>query len=216
MTALLTPLDLVTFVSVDVETTGLDPRRDKIVEIGAVRVRGGRVVDEFDTLVRIDRTIPATARRVHGISNAMLVGKPSIAEALSQFLTFAGDGALVEHSHEAFDVLFLEAAHGSPLSAPYVNTCALSRRLFPFLPKHSLDECCRRMNIVNRVPHRALGDARATGELLICLLEMAGPRYPHLQDLVAAASVRRSRGEADARPSRRPPGGWHRQTRRRP
>jgi DNA polymerase III epsilon subunit family exonuclease len=213
---LATPLNLVTFVSVDVETTGLDPWRDQIVEIGAVKVRGGAVVEEFATLVRVDRTIPLAARRVHGISNDMLVGKPPVAEALSLFLRFAGDGALVEHSHEAFDVLFLETAHGSPLTAPYINTCALSRRLFPFIPRHSLEECCRRMNITNRSPHRALGDARATAELLICLLATCAPRYPRLQDLVSAASVRRPPGEADARPSRPPSGRWQRRTRRRP
>lgn len=191
MTSLATPLSLVPFVSVDVETTGLDPFQDDIVEIGAVKVQGGKVLEEFSTLVYVEHTIPFTARRVHGISNDMLVGQPRIGEALDMFLHFAGVGALVEHSHMAFDVVFLERAHGSPFAGPYLNTCTLSRRLFPHLPKHSLQECCKRFRIARDEQHRALADARATAQLLLCLLELCSTRYPRLKDLVAVASVDR-------------------------
>lgn len=189
--SLATPLDQVSFISIDVETTGLDPQRDKIVEIGAVKMRGGIILEEFDTLVHIDGTIPLAARRVHKIGNDMLVGKPRIAEAMQQLLDFCGEGAMAEHSFKAFDVAFLEQAHGKPLTESYINTCTLSRRLFPHIRSHSLEECCRRFHITNRQPHRALSDARATSDLLVCLLELSGPRYPRLQDLVAVASVQR-------------------------
>ncbi|HZU13772.1 MAG TPA: 3'-5' exonuclease [Chloroflexota bacterium] len=190
------PLDQVTFVSLDVETTGLDPRRDAIVEIGAVKIVGNRVVDEFDTLVYIDKTIPFEARRIHGINNEMLVGSPRTAEALRLFFDFAGEAALVEHSYKAFDVLFLEQAWGKRIGTPYVNTCMLSRRLFPHMPRHNLDACCRRFGIVNRERaergrHRALADALATGELLLKLLQLCAPRYPRLGDLVNACSIQR-------------------------
>lgn len=196
MIALETPLDRVTFISVDVETTGLDPRRDAIVEIGAVRIEAGRTVDEIETLVYADRTIPLAARRIHGISNEMLVGKPRIAEAMRMLVDFAGDGTLVEHSYKAFDVLFIERAWGAPITAPYVNTCMLSRRLFPHLPRHTLDECCRRFGIVNQARsgqgrHGALSDARATAQLLLKLLELTRTRYPRLGDLVSACSIER-------------------------
>lgn len=196
MSALDTPLSGVTFVSVDVETTGLDPYTDVIVEIGAVKTQGSKRVGEFETLVYADRTIPLAARRVHGISNRMLIGMPRPAEAMRLLLDFAGDGTLVEHSYKAFDVLFLEQAYGRRLNAPYVNTCMLSRRLFPHLPKHSLDECCRRFGITNEGRarhgrHRALTDARATGDLLVRLLELCSPRYPRLGDLVSACAVQR-------------------------
>jgi DNA polymerase III epsilon subunit family exonuclease len=186
-----TPLGAVSFVSVDLETTGLDPARDDIIEIGAVKVLNGAIVDEWDTLVSIKRTIPWDARRVHGISNEMLVGKPAIAEALPRFINFLGDGALVEHSMHAFDVLFLEHAYGSRFESPYLNTCTLSRKLFPFHRKHSLEECCRRHKIRNEQKHRALSDARASAELLICLLEACSTAYPRLEDLIKVASVKR-------------------------
>jgi DNA polymerase III epsilon subunit family exonuclease len=191
MIDLTTPLGQVSFVSVDLETTGLDPLRDSIVEIGAVKVMGGQILDEWDTLVSIQRTIPWEARRVHGISNEMLVGKPAIEDALPLFLKFLEDGALVEHSWQAFDVLFLEHVHGSQFSSPYLNTCTLSRKLFPFHRKHNLDECCRRHNIANERKHRALSDARATAQLLLCLLEACSTTYPRLEDLMKVASVKR-------------------------
>jgi DNA polymerase III epsilon subunit family exonuclease len=183
------PLGLVPFVSVDVETTGFDPRRDEIVEIGAVKVESGKPVGEFQTLVLIDRTIPFGARQVHGITNEMLVGQPRIQEAMAKFLAFAAGCVLVEHSDKAFDVAFLEHANGGVLDFPYINTCTLSRRLFPFIPKHSLGACCRRHGIVVDGAHRALGDARATARLLVCLLEICEARYPRLQDLVSVAAV---------------------------
>lgn len=191
MISLETPLRLVPFVSVDVETTGLDPQNDHIVEVGAVKVRDGEIVEELSSLVSIDRTIPFEARRVHGITNEMLVGQPRIDLVLADLLEFAADGALVEHSFRAFDVAFLERAHGTRFDAPYLNTCTLSRRLFPFHRRHSLEECCRRHGIVNEGPHRALTDARATAKLLIYLLSVCSVRYPRLSDLAAAASVER-------------------------
>jgi DNA polymerase III epsilon subunit family exonuclease len=186
-----TPLSLVPFVAVDVETTGLDPSSDHIVEIGAVRVENGRLTDEWETLVWIDRTIPLTARQVHGISNDMLVGRPRIGEALTMLREFAGDGPLIEHSHKAFDIAFLENSLGSAWSAPCLNTCTLSRRLFPHMRKHSLEECCKRFRIDNPGHHRALSDARATAGLFLKLLELCSPRYPRLADLAAVASVER-------------------------
>jgi DNA polymerase III epsilon subunit family exonuclease len=191
MIALSTPLEQVSFISVDVETTGLDPRRDAIIEIGAVKVRGGAIVGEFDTLVSIDRAIPPDAQRVHHITLEMLAGAPRIGEALPLLWSFAGDGTLVEHSSRAFDVAFLEHANGSPLAVPFVNTCTLSRRLFPFHRSHSLEQCCKRFAIANQQKHRALSDARATAHLLIKMLEVCSKRYPRLQDLVEVASVQR-------------------------
>jgi DNA polymerase-3 subunit epsilon len=191
MTAPSTPLDLVSFVSVDVETTGLDPLRDAIVEIGAVKVRGGKIVEEFETLVAIDRPIPYDAWRVHRISPDMLVGKPPIGHALPMLMSFVGDGVPVEHSYKAFDVAFLEAARGGVLAPICLNTCTLSRKLFPFHRKHSLGECCKRHQIKNANAHRALGDARATAQLLLCFLEVCSARYPRLRDLAKVASVER-------------------------
>jgi len=191
MPALHTPIHEIPFVSVDVETTGLDPRLDQIIEIGAVKVINGQTIGEWDTLVSIDQRIPMSAHRVHGITDAMLAGKPTVQDAIRSLLVFAGDGTLVEHSHRAFDIAFLETAHGEPLPIPCLNTCTLSRKLFPFHRSHSLAECCRRYSIDNQNAHRALNDARATAQLLQHLLQACSARYPHFGDLLAVASVQR-------------------------
>ncbi|MGH2443469.1 MAG: 3'-5' exonuclease [Chloroflexota bacterium] len=186
---LTTPIEQVSFVAIDVETTGLDPIRDKIVEIGAVRVTGGRMVEEFETLVGIKRSMPPYAERVHRITNEMLLGKPPIEEALGMLTAFLGDCMPVEHCHESFDMAFLAYAHGKPLAPVIINTYALSRSLFPFLPSHSLQTCCKMHRITNRTPHRALSDARATAQLLICLTGICAKRYPRLGDLMKVAAA---------------------------
>jgi DNA polymerase III epsilon subunit family exonuclease len=185
------PLGLVPFVVVDLETTGFNPRSDAIVEIGAVKVQDGKLVAEFDTLVHTNHAIPFGARSVHGITNEMLVGKPPLHAAMKQFMDFAANCVLVEHSDKAFDVAFLEWANERPLDMPYINTCTLSRKIFPFIPRHGLADCCRRHGIVNDDAHRALSDARASAQLLVCLLEICGSRYPRLKDLVNVAGVAR-------------------------
>lgn len=191
MTSLATPVQQVSFVIVDVETTGLDPRRDQIVEIGAAQVLGGQVVRTMDTLVSIGRAIPEEAQRIHKISNDMLIGQPPIVQAMAMLMAFIGEGVPVEHSHKSFDAGFLEHAHGKPLASTYLNTCTLSRRLFPLYRSHSLQECCRRHNIERQQQHRALGDALVTAQLLICLLEVGAARYPRLEDLAKIASIER-------------------------
>ncbi|HZS95104.1 MAG TPA: 3'-5' exonuclease [Chloroflexota bacterium] len=194
------PLSRVTFVAVDVETTGLDAERDDIVEIGAVKIREGEIAETFSTLVAIDRTIPFTASRIHGINNSMLVGQPRIGEALQLLFYFAEDGAFVEHSWKAFDIAFLERVHG-PLGRPALNTCTLSRHLFPHMRSHSLESCCKRYGIANAQAHRALPDARATAEVLQYLLKLCGPRYPRLSDLLRVCAVERPRSENLSRPA---------------
>ncbi|MGH2448021.1 MAG: 3'-5' exonuclease [Chloroflexota bacterium] len=185
------PVNLVTFVAVDIETTGLDHHRDEIVEIGAAMVRGGRVVDDLSTLVYVDRTIPFQASRVSGIRNDMLVGAPRIEAAMAMLLGFCADGVMAEHSYKAFDVNFLERAYGARFDH-FVNTCTLSRLLFPNIRKHSLEECCRRYHVTNQNQHRAAADARATAEVLIYLLKVGGSRFPRLSDLLRIAAVERN------------------------
>lgn len=198
------PLSHVSFAAVDVETTGLDAAGDHIVEIAAQRIEGLRLTTCWSTLVTTDRNIPWGAQRVHGISNAMLVGQPSIETALKSFLDFVGDAVLVEHSHGAFDVLFIEATLGTRMGCHYVNTCTLSRIVDPLQSHHSLEACCRRHAIVNPKAHRAAADAEATARLLLALLARAGPRYTCLHDLLAVASIDRAVGR---RPRRSHPNG---------
>src|SRR5262249_49885594 len=124
------------FVVVDLECGGGVAGRESIIEIGAVRVQGGRIGDTFTTLVDPGRPIAPFVARLTGITDAMIAAAPPIAEALPRFLAFAGDAVLVAHN-AAFDVGQLDAAHrwftGAPLGRPALCTLRLARRLLPDL-----------------------------------------------------------------------------------
>lgn len=170
------------YVVVDLETTGFSPERgDAIVEIGAVRVRDNQITDTFQTLVDPERTIPYGVQRVHGISDAMVKGAPTIAEALPAFMAFAQDACLVSHNAR-FDRSFLDHFHRQvlegPLPLPHLDTVRISRRLLTHLPNHKLDTLIRSFNIKIDDRHRALGDAQATAEILIQLLPQAETILP--------------------------------------
>ena len=127
-----TPLSEVTFVVVDLETTGASPGTDAITEIGAVKVRGGELLGTFDTLVNPGVPIPPTITVLTGITEAMVLPAPRIAEVLPAFCEFAHGAVLVGHNLR-FDTGFLDAAltaHGRPrLAHRRVDTLALARRL---------------------------------------------------------------------------------------
>jgi DNA polymerase III subunit epsilon len=162
------------FVVVDLETTGGSPGASGIIEIGAVRVVGGRLVDSFATLVDPGRSIPSFVSHLTGITHEMVVGQPSIAEALPRFLEFAGDGVLVAHNL-AFDLGHLNGAHhalfGRPLEAAALCTLRLSRRLMPDQRRRSLDALAATLGISAFGRHRALPDAQITAEILCVFLE---------------------------------------------
>lgn len=172
-------LDAVSFVVVDTETTGSGPD-DRIIELAAVRVRGGRLVDRFATLINPGRSVPPFITRLTGITTAMLLGRPTADEVLPDFLDFLGDGVLVAHNL-AFDRKMLEAELrriNLPWPGnPALCTLRLARRLLPGLPAKGLDGLIRFYQIPVENRHRALGDAEATAHVLLRLLDEARQQY---------------------------------------
>ncbi|WP_345456194.1 3'-5' exonuclease [Deinococcus aluminii] len=168
----------------DLETTGLSPERDAIVEIGALRVRDGRVVEaeRFETLVRPlsaagePLRIPWYAQRVHGISDEMVRNAPGLAQVLPEFLDFVGGSAVVAHN-VGFDGGFMRAAarrHGLVWSPPAEYcTVQLSRRAFPHERSHNLDVLAQRLDLTFAPGgrHRSLGDVQVTAEAFVRLME---------------------------------------------
>jgi DNA polymerase-3 subunit epsilon len=174
--ALQRPLDESGFVVVDLETTGGAPLRgDRIIEIGAVRVRNNQIVERFATFVDPERRLPRFITRLTGIVPGMLAGQPRIRTALERFLEFAADDVLVAHN-ASFDLPFLELALREsgvrPLAQPYLCTLRLARRLLPLQRRRSLDALAARFGIPIPDRHRALGDANATVEIFFHLLEL--------------------------------------------
>ncbi|WP_372594118.1 DEDD exonuclease domain-containing protein [Actinotalea sp.] len=206
-----TPLHEVTFVVVDLETTGGSPATSAITEIGAVKVRGGQVLGEFGTLVDPGGPVPAFISTLTGITTSMLVGAPRIGEVLPSFLEFAHDAVLVAHNAR-FDVGFLKAAAaelGHPWPGPQVlDTVALARRAVTRdeVPNHKLSTLAAFFGATVTPNHRALEDARATVDVLHALLARLGPLgITHLEDLATATDPvpdarRRKRHLADGLP----------------
>lgn len=157
------------YVVVDLETTGLSPwRGDRVVEIGALRVIRGEVVEKFWQLVNPGMPIPPEAQAIHGISDADVAEMPEIDEVLPRFFSFSLKLPLVAH-FAAFDRSFLESACrtcGFPHPPqPYLCTVELSRFMNPTLARHSLDALLQHYDIPISDRHRSLGDAIATWRL---------------------------------------------------
>ncbi|MGH9050978.1 MAG: exonuclease domain-containing protein [Acidimicrobiia bacterium] len=176
---LATPLHEVTFVVVDLETTGGAPAGCGITEVGAVKLRGGECQGTFQTLVNPGEPIPPFVSALTGISEAMVTPAPSVAEVLPSLLEFLGGAVLVGHNVR-YDLAFLRAAlaaHGYPgwLAHRRVDTLAMARRLVrDEVADLRLGTLARHLRVPTTPTHRALDDARATGEVLHALLERAG------------------------------------------
>ena len=187
------------FVVFDTETTGLSPQRDEIVQIGALRVLRGRIVEgeRFETLVDPGMPIPPGATRVHGITDAMVAGAPDIARAGRQFHRFAADAVIVAHN-APFDMAFLRrhaARMGVRWDQPILDTVLLSAVLFGTAERHTLDALCERLGL--QLPaarrHTAPGDARATAEALCRMLPMLEARGLTRLDQVIGETRRHGR-----------------------
>ncbi|WP_256329182.1 DEDD exonuclease domain-containing protein [Actinomyces ruminicola] len=191
-----TPLREVTFVVVDLETTGGGPGAHAITEIGAVKVRGGVVDSEFSTLVNPGAAIPAQITVMTGITNAMVAGAPPVGQALAAFLVWADLTAptTVAVAHNArFDLGHLRGAAralGLDWHEPAVlDTLALARRAWPrtSVPNHKLGTLAAFVGSPTTPAHRALDDARATVDVLHAALEALGPQgVTHFEDLSTA------------------------------
>lgn len=175
-----TPLSEVRFLVVDLETTGTSAGSSAITEIGAVRMRGGEIDGEFQTLVRPNgQTISPFVAQLTGITNAMVADAPELASALPAFLEFARGCVFVAHN-APFDIGFLRAACAEldyPWPGPTVlDTVTLARQVLPRpeVRNHRLSTLAAHFGTEVEPNHRALSDARATAEVLHRLLERFG------------------------------------------
>ena len=158
------------YVALDLETTGLDPKRDAIMEIGAVRFADGVVLDRFQALVNPQRPIPARIQQLTGIHDADVAHAPRLEQVLPELRAFvsAQVSAVVAHN-AAFDMGFLRAG-GVAFQRPAIDTLDLATILLPGQPSYSLGELCHSLEIPLVDAHRALDDAAAAGALFDRLL----------------------------------------------
>ena len=161
------------YVVVDVETTGGRGENHRVTEIGAVKVRNGKIIDRFQTLLNPQRSIPPSIIRLTGISPAMVEGAPYFIDIADQFEAFMQDAIFVAHNVE-FDYGFIAsefARIGRQFRHPKLCTCASMRKLYPGRRSYSLASLCRGFDIPLQQHHRALCDAEAAAELLLLVNE---------------------------------------------
>jgi DNA polymerase-3 subunit epsilon len=163
----------VEFVAYDIETTGIDAERDAVIELAAVLFVDGRPAGEFSELIDPGVPIPEEARRVHGISDDDVRGKPALSEVLAPFAGFCGSRTLVAHN-ASFDFRFLaRAVEQQRVPAPrgtVLDTCALARVVLPGLPNYRLSTLVQHLPIPASRFHRATEDAFYCGHLLLHLV----------------------------------------------
>ena len=157
------------YTIIDIETTGLDPARDEIIEVSALKVRNGVVVDTFSTLVNPDVPLSDFIVEFTGITQEMLDDiAPNITGVMADMQKFIADDILIGHNVN-FDINFLYDAFikhlGEPLKNDFVDTLRLARATFRNLPHHTLSFLAYELNLPAEVEHRALGDCECTFEL---------------------------------------------------
>ncbi|HAU84569.1 MAG TPA: DNA polymerase III subunit epsilon [Lachnospiraceae bacterium] len=150
------------YVVFDLETTGVSVYNDDIIEISAVKVKGGEIIDTFSTLVNPDRPIPYAATRVNGITDDLVADAPYLKDVLADFLEFIGDNVLVGHNIYSFDLNFIYDAalnlYGRYVENDYIDTLFMARKCLPKLSHHKLVDIAEHFNINTQGAHRALND----------------------------------------------------------
>lgn len=168
------------YVAVDLEMTGLRARTDRILEIGAVKVKQGQVMDTFQRLVNPKMKLPEEIISLTGITNQMAAEGCDTDSAVQEFFAFAEELPMVGHN-VIFDYSFLKqyaVNHGMLLEKEGIDTLKLARKFLPEAEKKTLDYLCECLNIRRNANHRALEDARAAAKLLEYLKREFGDTEP--------------------------------------
>ena len=191
------------FVIFDVETTGLSSVYDTIIEIGAVKMKDGVVLDRFDKFINPHHELSEQTINLTSITDEMVQAADDEAVVIKQFRDFYGDRPLCGHNVQ-FDVGFVNAAlkrcNLPQITQPVVDTLEVSRLLHPEQSRHTLDSLCRKYNVVLEHHHRANQDAEATGYLMFKLLDDLKEKY-HEDDLGKMNDFSNGEGYKRARPT---------------
>lgn len=170
------------YLVVDLEMTGLDPKADRVLEIGAVKVVGKRIESVLSKLIRPERTLDKQVVAITGITDEMAAQGTGLDEAVAEFLEFAGDLVWIGHNVQ-FDYKFIrqwEVNHRVQRSCYAIDTLKIARKCLGGLERKSLDYLCTYFGIVRHARHRALDDAKATQALYELLEQNFAVKEPGL------------------------------------
>lgn len=162
------------YIVFDIETTGLSQKKNKIIEIGAVKIKDGEEIDRFSEFINPEEPIPYSIEQLTSITDEMVMHAPTVDVILPKFLEFCGDDIVVAHN-AAFDTGFIKKNArdlGMKFDNTIMDTMTLSHVLLPELGKFTLDRVCKALNVKNEHHHRAVDDANATAKIFVKLYEM--------------------------------------------
>lgn len=179
-----TPLNQTSFAVVDLETTGFSYKTEKVVEVAAVKVKNGKILDTFESLIYVDYIPAYVTRYVHGIDTLMVKDAPPLHVVRPKFCKFVEGCVLVGHNIKRFDSNFLSNHFRLNEGIHYVDTIDISRALFQSERRHSLDAVADRLGIKRDVCHRALEDVKVTAKVFNKLLKLNSRKYKILGDII--------------------------------
>ena len=180
------------YVVFDIETTGFSPEKDKIIEIGAVRVSDGKIVDHYDEFINPEIPIPFRIEELTGINDSMVAGAGNVAEVLPGFLKFCEGAHVVAHNAE-FDTTFI-AKNARDLGLPFdkfvVDTVEMARMFLRNMAHFKLDQVAKELDVSLENHHRAVDDAECTAQIFVKLEERAREAgYETFEDMAAANEI---------------------------
>ena len=169
-----------TYVIFDTETTGLSARYDKVIELAAVKMQGGTVIDRFDEFIDPGHPLSQTTINLTSITDEMVRGSKTEEEVFRMFKDFCHDAVIVGHN-ATFDVDFMNVGyqrHGmDPITEPWIDTLPLARFLYPEMRGFRLNTLAKKLNVTLEHHHRAIYDAEATGYIYYAMLKDAETRF---------------------------------------
>lgn len=177
------------YVMLDTETTGFSVEWDSMIEIGALKVQNGEIIDTFETFVKLDEELPEFITELTGITDAMLIDAPAPQEAVKAFLDFLGDDMIVGYNVK-FDINFiqedLKRYFGQEMNNDYIDCMRIARKLFPDEKHHRLKDMRKLFGIIADKEHRASHDCIATKAVFEKLREVAIDKYGSIEDFKKA------------------------------
>lgn len=149
--------DLKNYIVIDTETTGLSAQRDHIIEISALKIKNGKIIDNYTSLVNPGIMIPKSSIKIHGITDDMVVNAPTIDQVLPEFLDFIGNQPLIGHNL-SFDLRFINSYLNENINHSLADTVLIARKKLSFLPNHKLITLIEYFELGESQEHRSLSD----------------------------------------------------------
>lgn len=182
------------FTVFDTETTGLDPKLCRVVEVGGIRFDSRGIASRFNVLINPKIPMPPEVTKINGITDAMLAGQSETAQVIPDFLRFIGNSVLIAHN-APFDISFINeelSRLGKPaLQNKVIDTRIFAKEMFPGLPKYALQDLATRFGIKALDAHRAEDDARVCLELFMICFDALKAKNPFPTDATRPAETQK-------------------------